>query len=213
MSDRSLERMGAACGILYVVLTYVGSSIGGLESSTPRTVLVFLGLIIFLFFLGSLWGALRRAEGAGGWLSTTVFGAGLMSVTINMGSIAPVLAARYRSPGGLDPQLSRSLLDIEEASYFIAFLPLAVLLAAFAIIAIRSGDLPGWLGWLAAALSAAFLAGGLVGSANLASELAQVPMLVYPLWVIATSVVLVRRAGEPRPAETAAPTGRAAHVG
>lgn len=213
MSDRLLERMGAACGILYVVLIYVGSSIGSLESSTVRTVLVFLGLLVFMFFLGSLWSAMRRAEGGSGWLSTIVFGAGLMSVTINMGSVAPVLAARYGTPGGLDPQLARSLLDIEEASYFIAFLPLAVLLAAFAIIAIRTGDLPGWLGWLAAVLSAAFLAGGLVGSANLASELAQVPMLVYPVWVIATSVVLIRRAGESRPVETATPTGTAAPVG
>ena len=213
MSDRSLERMGAACGILYVVLLYVGSSIGSLKSSTARTVLVFLGLTLFLFFLGSLWSAMRRAEGGSGWLSTTLFGAGLMSVTINMGSVAPVLAARYRTPGDLDPQLARSLLNIEEASYFIAFLPLAVLLAAFAIIAIRSNDLPGWLGWMAAALSAAFLAGGLVGSANLASEWAQVPMLLYPFWVIVTSVVLIRRAGEARRVETAAPTGRAAPVG
>ena len=213
MSDRSLERIGAACGILYVVLIYVGSSIGSLKSSSTRTVLVFLGLLIFMFFLGSLWSALRRAEGSSGWLSTTVFGAGLMSVTINMGSIAPVLAARYRTPGGLDPQLARSLLDMEEASYFIAFLPLSVLLAAFAIIAIRSNDLPGWLGWLAAALSAAFLAGGLAGSTNLASEWAQVPMLVYPLWVVATSVVLIRSAGETRPVETASPAGRAAPVG
>ena len=47
-------------------------------------------------------------------------------------------------------------------------------------------------------LSAAFFIGGLVGSFNLASEWAQVPNLVYPIWVIATSVVLIRRAGEPR---------------
>lgn len=51
MTDRLLERMGAACGIVYVVLVYLGSSIGDLKSSTLSTILVFLGLIIFLFFL------------------------------------------------------------------------------------------------------------------------------------------------------------------
>jgi hypothetical protein len=205
MSDRLWERMGAACGIVYVVLIYVGSGIGG-TTSTVGIFLVLLGLLFFQFFLGSLWAALRRAEGGSGWLSITGFGAGLMAVTIGLGSAAPVLAARYRS-GTLDPQLTRTLLDIEEASFVLTFLPLAVLLAAFAIVAIRTGALPGWLGWIAAVISAAFLLGGLAGSADLAFEWAALPMLLYPFWVVPTSVVLIRCAGEPRTVEKHAPTG------
>jgi hypothetical protein len=106
------------------------------------------------------------------------------------------------------------LYDIEEASYFLGFLPLAVLLAAFAIVAIRPGPLPGWLGWVGAVLSAAFLVGGLVGTLDLASEWAQVPMLVYPFWVIATSVVMIRRAGKTSTVATEETlTGHAAPVG
>jgi hypothetical protein len=66
VSDRLLEQMGAACGIVYVVLIYVGSGIGG-TTSTVGISLVLLGLLFFLFFLGSLWAALRRAEGGSGW--------------------------------------------------------------------------------------------------------------------------------------------------
>ncbi|HEX6708844.1 MAG TPA: hypothetical protein VF068_00805 [Rubrobacter sp.] len=209
MTDPLPERMGAACGILYVVLLVAGPSIGGPTSRVAFS-LEILAFLFFLFFLGSLWSALRRAEEGSGWLSTTAFGAGLMSVTIKVTSAAPVLAARYRS-GGLDPQLARTLQEINNASFFLTFFPLAVLLGVFAILAIRSGALPGWLGWIAAVLAVAFLAGGLVGSANLASEWAGLPMILFTVWVVATSVVLIRRAGEARPVETA--TGRAAPVG
>jgi hypothetical protein len=210
MSDRLLERMGAASGIVFLVLVFVGS-LGG-PTSTVRLVLVLLGFLFFLFFLGSLWSAMRRAEGGSGWLSTTAFGAGLMSVTIEVGGAATLLVAKYRS-GGLDPQLARTLQDMEDASHLLTFFPLAVLLVAFAIVAIRSNALPGWLGWVAAVLAAAFLVGGIAGSANLASEWAGLPMLLYPFWVIATSIVLILRAGEPRPVQAEAPTGRAAPAG
>jgi hypothetical protein len=41
-----------------------------------------LGYLFFLFFLGSLGSALRRAEGDNGWLSVAAFGGGLISLTI-----------------------------------------------------------------------------------------------------------------------------------
>jgi hypothetical protein len=212
MSDRLLERMGATCGIVYVVLLIGGDSLGGPTSSLAFS-LEILAFLFFLFFLGSLWSAMSRAEEGSGWLSATAFGAGLMSVTIKVASAAPVLAARYRAPEGIDPQLARTLQDINDASFALTFFPLAVLLAAFAIVAVRSGALPGWLGWIAAGLSLAFLAGGLAGSANLAFEWAALPMLLYPFWVIATSIALIRRSGEPRPVEEDTPAGRVASAG
>lgn len=212
MTDRLLERLGAACGIVYVVLLIVGPSIGG-PKSTVAFSLEILGFLFFLFFLGSLWSALRRAEGGSGWLSLTAFGAGLMSVTIKVASAAPVLAARYRAPGGLDPQIARTLQDINNASFFLTFFPLAVFLGAFAIVANRSDTLPGWLGWFAMVLAVAFLAGGVVGSADLASDWAGFPMLIFTLWVVATGVVLIRRTGEPLPVDRDAHVGRATPVG
>ena len=194
MSNHLWQRLGAACGIVYVVLLIGGNSIGG-----PDIQIVFLmeilAFLFFLFFLGNLWSALRRAEGGSGWLSATAFGGGLMSVTIKVASAAPILAARYRAGDGLDPQLARTLQDINDASFYLSFFPLAVLLAAFAIVAIRSGALPKWLGWIAAALGLAFIVGGMSGSAHLQSEWAGLPMILFTFWVIAVSVVLMRRAG------------------
>jgi hypothetical protein len=209
MSDRLWQRLGAACGIVYVVLLIGGGSIEGNTFGIAFFVEI-LAFLAFLFFLGNLWSALRRAEGGSGWLSATAFGAGLMSVTIKVASAAPVLAARYRAGDGLDPQVARTLQDINDASFYLSFFPLAVLLAAFAIVAIRSGALPKWLGWIAAALGLVFIVGGMSGSVDLHSEWAGLPMILFTFWVIAASVVLIRRAGAPRPAEKEMPVRQAA---
>ena len=209
MSEQLWQRLGAACGIVYVVLLISGGSIGD-----PDIRIVFfvemLAFLFFLFFLGNLWSALRRAEGGSRWLSATAFGAGLMSVTIKVASAAPVLAARYRAGDGLDPQLARTLQDINDASFYLSFFPLAVLLAAFAMVAIRSGALPKWLGWIAAAVGLAFIVGGMSGSADLQSEWAGLPMILFTFWVIAASVVLIRRAGAVHPAGRSEPVAPAA---
>jgi hypothetical protein len=212
VSDRLWDQMGAVCGILYVVLIMVGNSIGG-PTSTVALVVMFLAFTVFLFFLGSLWATLRRAEGGSGWLSTTALGGGLVAIAVKLVGDAPLLAARYRAGEGLDPQLARALQDMYDASFGLHFFPLAVLLAASAIVAIRSGGLPRWLGWAAAVISVALIAGAAVGSADFQSEWAGLPFLLFMLWVIAASVVLIRRAGEPWPAETEPPTGRTAPVG
>ena len=192
MTDRFAQTLGGVCGILYVVLLMAGDGLGGPGSQLALSLEV-LAFTSFLFFLGSLWGAMRRAEGGGGLLSATAFGAGVMSVTIKLASAAPVLAARANA-GELDPNITGVLEDINDASFALTFFPLAAMLAAFALVAIRSAALPGWLGWAAAALSVAFAVGGLAGSADLASDWAGLPMLIFTPWVIATSVVLIRRA-------------------
>lgn len=211
MSNRLLAQLGAACGIVYVVLLIGGPSIGGPTSRVAFS-LEILAFLSFLFFLGSLWSAMRRAERGSGWLSATAFGAGLMSVTIKVASAAPVLAVRYRA-GGLDPQLASTLQDINNASFFLTFFPLAVLLGAFAMVAVRSDTLPGWLGWTAAALTAAFVVGGIAGSGDLGSDWAGLPMFLFTLWVVATSIVLIRRVREPRMVESESRVGPAAPVG
>ena len=192
MNDRFGQTLGGAAGIAYVVLLIAGDSLGGPSSQLAFSLEV-LAFTFFLFFLGSLWGVMRRAEGGGEFLSATVFGAGLMAVTIKLASAAPVLAARANA-GGLDPRMMGVLQDMNNASFALTFFPLAAMLGAFALVAIRSVAFPGWLGWAAAALSMAFAVGGLAGSADLASDWAGLPMLIFTAWVVAISVVLIRRA-------------------
>ncbi len=104
MTDRFAQTLGGVCGILYVVLLMAGNGLGGPGSQLAFSLEV-LAFTSFLFFLGSLWGAMRRAEGGGGLLSATAFGAGVMSITIKLASAAPVLAARANA-GELDPTIT-----------------------------------------------------------------------------------------------------------
>ena len=169
-------------GITVPVTSRKGRTVVRWVTTTDHKTIGYLYLITsFLFFLGSLWGAMRRAEGGGGFLSATAFGAGVMSITIKLASAAPVLAARANT-GELDPNLTGALQDINNASFALTFFPLAAMLAAFALVAIRSKALPGWLGWAAAPLSVAFAVGGIAGSADLASEwagLASGPVILF----------------------------------
>jgi hypothetical protein len=211
VQPRSGRRLGAASGLLSVALLTVGSDVlGGTESATGILVEL-LGFAFFLFFLGSLWACLRDAEGAGGWLSATAFGAGLAEFAVKLGSGAPLLATRVNK--GMDPEITRALIAMNDASFLLTFLPLAVMLSATAVVTIRWGALPRWLGWMAA-VTALGLLGGLAGGViDPYPGWAALPMLLYVLWIVATSVVLIRRAEESNPVETAHPTGEPAHVG
>ena len=222
MSDRVLQRLGAASGIVYVVLGIVAGSIkeGGQAPTTPvhafaqaaanHTIstigssLTLLAGLCFLCFLGYLYGVLRRAEGDPGWLAAAAFGGGVMSLSIVLASGAPIFAAIHRANEGLDPQIARTLQDMNDASFFLSFFPLAVLLGAAAIVVIRYGALPRWLGWMAAVLAVALLGGAVVGAFYWV-ENAGLPFMLFLLWTLATSVVLVRRVGQPGSAVSSAP--------
>ncbi len=224
MLDRLWLRLGAACGILYIVLSILGHEVlgGGGEApiaGAPRAQITsyfannpptaqtwmgvyieLVGLVLFVFFLGSLYGVLRRAEGEGGWLSAVAFGGGLLSVAVKLASAPAVIAAYYRASEGLDPQLAAALVDMNNASFVVTWATNAVLLAATAIVVIGTGALPRWVGWMAAVLSA----GLLVGAAVPTSGGAFLPMLLFMIWILATSVVLIRRAGGPSRSQVAA---------
>jgi hypothetical protein len=222
MSDQLWSRLGAASGILYVVLLLVGSSItgGGVEATTAEATargfaeaainptlavgffLEIVAFLCFLFFLGSLWSALRRAEGDTGWLSMVAFGGGLMSLTIKLASLAS-LGAAYHANEGLDPQLAQTLQDMAEVSFFISFFPLVVMLLASAIVAIRYGALPRWLGWTGVGVAITLLGGGLVGGIY-GSDDAGLPFLLFLLWTLMISIALMWRVGKPVPAVSSA---------
>ena len=108
MRQSRLERAGAVGGIVFVVLQIAGQSliqVGGAEppfSASSREIVEFfeardtllfntgsylstLSVIPLLGFLGSLWSALRRAEGETGWLTVVSIGAGLLFLALVAG--------------------------------------------------------------------------------------------------------------------------------
>jgi len=183
MPDRILARLGAASGVLYVLALFGGSLFGG---DTGRRVEL-VGMLLFLPFLGYLSGVLRQAEGANGWLATTALVAGLAAITIKLASAAPLLAADREATG---TRLHDALVNVNDISFVLTMLPLAVLAAAAAAVALRTGVLPRWLGWLAAVTAPALVANGLFFRSENGPA-----FLLFLLWLVATSVVLTLRAG------------------
>ena len=223
MSNYSWQRLGAASGIVYV-LVILGPDLiqGGPSEEFTMTaaeamaqscatitaarltdaiypISHVLGYLFFLFFLGSLWSALRRAEGGDGWLSAAALGGGLVSLAIRFSSATVSLAAVHNSCAGIDPQLWEVMTnDVGGAALFWSFFPLAVLSVACAVIAIRFGaPLPRWLGWMSAVVAVALLVDGFAGM--LYARDFGPSFLLFMLWTLAASIVLIRRAGQVPP--------------
>lgn len=187
MERRILPRLGAVCGILYVVLILVGNSVYESGNETVGLPMELAGMILFVPFLGYLWSVLHGAEGEGGWLSATAFGAGLMGITIKFASIAPVLAVNNVEEG---TPLYRSMELMNGASFNLSMFPLAVLTAAVAILTLKTRVLPAWIGWMGAVTAPALLFNAMFFFAENI-----IAFLLFLLWAIMLSAVLTWRAG------------------
>jgi hypothetical protein len=185
-------KLGAVCGVLYVALLFGPSLVGG--DVALRIELA--GILFLIPFLAYLWSVLRRAEGEGGWLATTMLGAGLVDLSIKLGSAAPGLAAKEMAE---ETPLHTALHDMNSASFILSLLPLSVLTAAFAIVTLKTGVLPRWLGWMGAITAGALLVNGMALGAEFGPG-----FLLFLIWTVTTSVVLVRQAGVTAPSVVAA---------
>jgi len=185
MERRILPRLGAVCGILYVVLILVGNSVYESGNETVGLPMELIGMLLFIPFLGYLYSLLRRAEGEEGWLSATAFGAGLVEFTIKLVSVIPAFAARTE---GLSPQVHQALESMGNFAYIITMLPVGVMMAAVAIVILKTRVLPLWLGLLAAITAPACLVNGMFFDADFGPA-----FLLFLLWIALSSVVLTLR--------------------
>ena len=186
MWQGSFSRLGAASGAGFIVLVLAG----GDSDSTVAVVLELAGLVLIVPFLAYLRSVLRAAEGPEGWLASCAFGAGLVDVTIKMGSIAPGKAA---DSFGSETPVHQALVEMNSIAFIVTLLPLGVMMAAVAAVALRFGGLPRWLGWMAAVISPLLLVNGMfLTSADGPA------FLLFMLWILLASIVLTVRH---RPAE------------
>lgn len=215
MSKNRWEQLAGAGGIAYVVLQLIAQGliqIGGAEPSfnapageiisffENRNRLLFnaggflssLSILAFIWFLGALWARLRRHEGAPAWMSLVAFGTALAGVAVSMASDGWGLAV-FRIEEGLDPQLARYMFDDGNLGFATLWVFLAGFLLATSIVALRDGALPRWLGWLGLVTGAALLIGRAFW--DMPSGVIFIPYMLFYLWLIASSIVLVRRAG------------------
>jgi hypothetical protein len=217
MPDR-FERFSALAGLLAVALWIVGIAAiggghpglpGGLPEESAEEVLAhfrenedaavsggwlfMLGSLAFLWFAGILRGWLARAEGGTGTFASIAFAGGVATGVFALGVPTGGVVAAL----GVD-QLGApeaAALNALEAAFFLgAELAAIVLLAACAVVALRTAAMPRW--WAAASiLLAVWLVIGPIGWVGL--------LVGLPAWTVVTSVMLVYNGGRASAPESA----------
>jgi len=188
MSSHTTSRLGAVCGIAYVLGIL---SLNSVESDSN----VALGgevmaLLLFLPFLAYLCGQLRHADTSDGWLPATALVAGIVAVAIKLAGVLPAILVEQ---GELTPAVAAAFTRFGEVSFMVSMMPLGMFLAAVAALVIRSSALPTWLGW-----SAAIIAPLLVANAfDLAAAFGPA-FILFLLWTLITAIVLLRHAAGDR---------------
>ena len=221
MSNRRWEQFGAAAGIVFVVAQVAANNLmeqpGGSEppflAEAPEIMAFFmrldnrlfglgdyfmtLAVIPFVWWLSVLWARLRRVEGSPGWLSMATLGFGLVSAS-QLVSGGGWTLAMGRIEDGLNPELARTLFDMGNLNFANIWVSFAGMLTAASILSIRTEALPKWLGW-----AGLVVALGLVIARAFWEQSGVVFIYAFFwLWMILTSVVLIRRAGDGGKAST-----------
>ncbi len=220
MTDGTLGRLGAACGIPAVVLSPVGFALIGAagfggDPTTPRddiaravargsgeNVLVgatidTLGAVFFVVFAARLWSTLRPAEGEPGWLSFVCLGGALTAVGASFVDKAAFFAIGFKLGHGLTTDEAVLLTDLSAGSFLLTQTFIGVVFAgAAAIVSLRWNALPVWIGWSAAAVALVTLIG------MVATDIGMLAFMAALVWMLGTSIYLTVKSA---PAVTAAP--------
>src|SRR2546430_10196475 len=192
MTRPTQQRLGAACGIVFPITMFL--AVGNGNHFTPwRAVTATWALVLALPFLAYLWSLLHAAEGEGGWLSTTALVAGISGVLLKLASHAPELAI-HRDGIAKGTQLYKALDTTAGAATLMSLSPLALFCAAVAVIALRERVLPRWLGIFAAVTAVALAVNAGFVYASFVPAL-----LLFLLWTLVTSIVLLRRSPSTQP--------------
>lgn len=166
-----------------------------------------VAVMLFLGFASGLRGILRRAEGGAETLSAAMFGGAVAAAALVLVAHAVRASLVLHTARDGDPALVRALFDLSAMVDAFSALPLAVFLAATGALIVRSGAVARWLGW--AAGTAALLM--VVGSAKTLADVTPLVVggvlgfLLFVLWLLLTSVMLVWGHRAVRPVARRAP--------
>jgi hypothetical protein len=219
MSSSRWERLAPLTGIVFVVFAVVAAILSG---STPdpndstagvagfwqvhdtrelwSSYIGALGVVFFLWFVGSLRAALRRYEGEPGRLAGTAF-AGFIVFAVGLLALlgTQFAAADVADDSGVAPQVVGTLSVLQSDLFFPLTIGLAVGVIATGLAILRFAGLPGWLGWVSIVIGVITLTPvGFFG------------FLAAILWIVIVSVMLYLRGTEaaapPTVTTTAPPT-------
>ena len=201
--DRLAPLSGIAAVVLWCLSLFIVEGVTNppSENATPERALAYfndeevgifvssflfaLGSLLFLWFVGSLRAALVAAERGVARVSNIAFAAGVaFSLLTLLFALAPSVGAFSNET--LGPSAAEALWYLDDLFFVAAQFTAIPLLVATALVALRTGALPRWLAWLSLVVAAVLLfpLGGVFALG-----------LGVPVWTVATSVVLSRRAG------------------
>jgi hypothetical protein len=145
-------------------------------------------------------------------LSTIAFGSGIVTAGIQMVFQGFQVALAAASNGQLEPMLAALFSNAILALSVIAYIPLAVMLTAVAIVSVRDRAFPTWIGWLSAfaAIAHVLMFIGLVverGPLVPGGTLTYGVYAVSLLWLVATTTVMVATSGGPLCSDAVRPEG------
>jgi hypothetical protein len=215
MADPRWERLGAATGIVFVLLSLLALIIGGSPGASPDVVQYFVdnreralvqsflagvASIFFVWFLGSVRSYLRAAEGGTGRLSAVAFAGGIVTLGFLMFSLTVTTALADGMAENADPDTSRAFYALVIQASDLTFFPVVAFTGASALVILRTKALPAWLGWLGIGVAVLSLSRGTaffveVGPFSSAGVLESVAIMAFLLWLLLTSILLVRRVG------------------
>jgi hypothetical protein len=221
MKQTNWERWAAASGYLVLAL---GVAAAAFERGAPlanapveetlayltayrselraQSLLFVLSAGVYVWFFGSLRSFLLRAEDETGRLASVAFGAGVIWAAIQMVFQGAQVALAMASSGDVEPALAGMIGGLAYALSVIAYVPTAIMLAAVAVVSLRTRVFPAWLGWLSAVTAAA----NLVMSLGIAVDrgplvpggaLTYVLYALMAVWLVAVTTVMVVRLGRP----------------
>jgi hypothetical protein len=229
MSNDRQASEGAIAGIVFAVLVIVGFVIvipkpPDIDSSAAAfasyyvdhqdairagLTIIGIGLIFFIWFLGSLRGTLASAEGGTRRLSSIAYGAGLIGAAVLMVGLTAGEAAAFR-PNDVDPGVTRALSDIFVVSAAPGAAALTAFFAAIAMASFRYGALPAWTARVCAVAAVCQLpafgagvtqTGAFAGDGVLGLFL---PIFSFLIGLVSICIAMMR---SPAPAAASAPSG------
>ena len=216
--SKILDRFADACGILFVVLVYVGyvafvaphmpeslvdpqQVADHLRAHPPTTGLWFgmalegAGLVALTVFATRLSSRIRAGAPAS-WLPSAVVGIAVGAMAVKLSSFTPGIAAldvdRY------DPGTVTALLAINDAAYDVSWALDGAFVLLLGLGALATRALPRWIGALAVAAGAGTLVGIAVPSVF------DTLQLVFMVWALATSGWLLARGHRTAPTPVSA---------
>lgn len=213
-----LQRWAPATGILFVVLIFTGffgpmapkvhdsdATIVGSFTHHRTGWLVKLyvesvGWALFLWFLGSVAAALRRAGELR--LAAVAFASGTVAVALVAVGYAVQAALAFDVARVADASTSKAIYDLSFMAFVFSAFPFAVLFGSTAVASLRTRALPAWYGWATAAGAACTLLGGAAFARSgffapdEAGAVTTIRYMFFLLWALVTAILLLRRGGD-----------------